>query len=486
LDIQWRGQADMNQPLEISPSLFFQYAKSPHWIWYDIHGDKSMKAELPELTKRLIEGGVLHEEEYVKGLNKISIDKALSEEEAERQTLEFMRAGEELIYQGVISYIEGDVKFKGRPDLLKKCKGSSSFGDYYYMPVEIKNSTKCDKAEYKKQLMLYSIILNMIQGYMPMTAGFINKNKVEVPCELTEKIQKSTNNTIGEILKILRGAEPSLKISSVCKESPWFDVLFKDAKTRSDIALIYNVRADSLEDLRALGVKTISDMAACDIETLPKIKGASADTLKRAQQQAVALINGKIAKISDPDILEAKTKIYFDIEGDPFLGIQYLFGFLIIKENSEPVFRYFVAENPNNEGDMWAEFLSWLNAENFQDFKVYHYASYEKTYLGKLSEKYGSCQQLSRFVENLVDLSTIVTRSFVFPIYFYSIKDIAKHLDFKWQHAKAGGAQSIFWYEKWLETGDRGILQDIINYNEDDVRATEFLHNWLSSNIKGG
>jgi uncharacterized protein len=59
------------------------------------------------------------------------------------------------------------------------------------------------------------------------------------------------------------------------------------------------------------------------------------------------------------------------------------------------------------------------------------------------------------------------------------IKDIAKHLDFKWQHQKAGGAQSIFWYEKWLETNDRSVLQDIINYNEDDVKATEFLHTWL-------
>lgn len=82
----------------------------------------------------------------------------------------------------------------------------------------------------------------------------------------------------------------------------------------------------------------------------------------------------------------------------------------------------------------------------------------------------------------MVDLRKITTSSFAFPVYFYSIKDIAKRLNFKWQHAKAGGAQSIFWYEEWLDKGDRSILQDIINYNEDDVRATEFLHNWLKSN----
>ncbi len=79
----------------------------------------------------------------------------------------------------------------------------------------------------------------------------------------------------------------------------------------------------------------------------------------------------------------------------------------------------------------------------------------------------------------MVDLLPITTSSYILPLYFYSIKDIAKHFGFKWQHEKADGAQSTFWYEQWLEKCDRTVLQDIINYNEDDVRATEFLHRWL-------
>ena len=60
-------------------------------------------------------------------------------------------------------------------------------------------------------------------------------------------------------------------------------------------------------------------------------------------------------------------------------------------------------------------------------------------------------------------------------------EDIAKLLGFRWRNKQAGGAQSIFWYEAWLETGDRKILQDIIDYNEDDVVATAHLHRWLIS-----
>lgn len=460
--------------------MFFQYAKSPHWIWYDIHGDTSKKLELPELTKRLIEGGVLHEEDCVKEMKKITVDKSLSNEEAEKLTLEYMKAGEELIYQGVISCINGNVKFKGRPDFLKKCSGSSNFGDYHYIPIEIKNSTKCDKPEYEEQLMLYALILEKIQGYRPPSGSFINKNKEDVTCEFTDKILQRTEETIRNLVCILRGEEPLLKITRDALQTPWADVLLSYAEKKSDISLLYNISSSAILGLKSEKIATLNDMATCDIVSLPKIKGASIATLKRLQKQANSLVNDKITCISKPDIPEAKTKIYFDIEGDPFLGTQYLFGFLIVRENEEPIFKYFLSEKPDEEGKMWEEFLLWLKTEKFDNYKVYHFHSYEKTQLNKLSQRYRGSEQLEHFIENLVDISKKLTDSYIFPVYFYSIKDIAKYIKFKWQHEKAGGAQSIFWYEKWLETGDRKILQDIINYNEDDVRATEFLHKWLS------
>lgn len=468
--------------VEISPSLFFKHAKSPHWIWYDLFGDPSLQTEMPELTKRLLEDGVLHEEEYVHNLKKVTVDPKISEKEAEQQTLEYMRTGEEMIYQGVISYVDGDVKYKGRPDLLKKCTGISDFGDYYYIPVEIKNSTKCDKAEYKKQLMLYAVILEKVQGTRPAYGEFINKKHEAVTCTLDDKLYEKTLGAIKDILHILRGAEPPLKISSESKQTPWFDALIAEAKEKDDIALLYNVRVDSLMDLRKSGIKTVQDMAACELADLPKINGASGDTLTRAQQQARSLINNEIIKLKDPAVPGAITKIYFDIEGDPLLGVEYLFGLLIAKPNTQPVFKYFLAETPEQEADMWQAFMSWIQSESFDDAKIYHFHSYEKTAITKLSKRYGTCEQLEQFTTNLVDLFKCTVESRIFPVYFYSIKDIAKYLNFKWQHEKAGGAQSIFWYEEWLESNDRSVLQDIIDYNEDDVRATEFLHNWLTNN----
>jgi len=44
--------------------------------------------------------------------------------------------------------------------------------------------------------------------------------------------------------------------------------------------------------------------------------------------------------------------------------------------------------------------------------------------------------------------------------------------------SKTCGGQSVFWYDQWLATGDKAIL-DIVNYNEDDVRTTEHLYVYI-------
>lgn len=335
----------MSELIEISPSLFYKYSMSPHWLWYDIHGDHSRKTELTELTKRLIEGGVMHEAEYVKSIEKVIVDKNLPDAEAEKLTLKYMSDGEGCIYQGAISYLDGDIKFKGRPDLLKKCTGKSKFGDYYYVPVEIKTSKKCEDSDYRKQLMFYALILSRIQGFMPEEGEFINRDKETIKCQLTDKLLQGTNETIAEILSILQGNEPLLKVTKEATQTPWGTVLIEDAEHKSDIALLYNINASVLAGLKEIGIKTLGEMAASDVDSFPKIKGAGVDTLKRLHKQAISLVNDQIISLTKSDIPDATIKIYFDIEGDPFHGVEYLFGFLVKPGNDDPFFKYFFGRN---------------------------------------------------------------------------------------------------------------------------------------------
>jgi len=61
------------------------------------------------------------------------------------------------------------------------------------------------------------------------------------------------------------------------------------------------------------------------------------------------------------------------------------------------------------------------------------------------------------------------------PTKDYSIKTLAKYLGFSWRDTHPSGAASIEWFHRWVDSGDLEIKQRILDYNEDDCRATRVL-----------
>jgi uncharacterized protein len=483
-------------PLILTPSHFFKYGTQPLWIWYDLFGDQSKKEEISEFTLKLMESGVLHEDEYIAGLE-VSKVEAVKAEEAIEPTLKLMQEGVEFIYQGCIQIEHEGIIYRGRPDLLEKRDGTSSFGSWYYAPIEIKWSSKT-KTLHKHQLAFYSIILEKLQGYFPKDVGIINRHHSRLPLSLDVGDLSKTQSLIEQIVKVMKGEKPDITITSKSKDSPWFKVALEEAEERHDVALIYRLDSRSLGALRKEGIRTLQEMAAANLTILPKIPYASPETLQKAQLQAKALLEKRVIVIGEMNELpETPLKLYFDIEGDPLLDVDYLFGILVsgdsvhlfAKAQNVRFFEdgkylvYFLAKQPEEEEALWQAFLEWIACLP-EEYSVYHYANYEKAHLKSLAEEYGDSPALERFQSKLIDLQKSIEKSIIFPLYFYSIKDIAKSsfLNFKWRHQKAGGGQSVFWYEEWLETGNSEILEDIINYNEDDVRATERLYMYMIEN----
>lgn len=477
----------------ISPSLFAQLDQDPLWIWFDQFGDQSKKELISEFSLKIMENGNLHEKEYVSNLEVSEINE-IEPSLGVQSTLQLMKEGKSLIYQGWLETEIDGLIYRGRPDLLKKIPGFSNFGNWIYVPIDIKSSSKA-KTLHVQQLAFYCMILEKVQGVFPDSPAVINGDFKQLEFKIDEEVLAQSHEKIKEIVEILNGNKPALHISSATKNSPWYKECLREAEERNDISLIYKLRKDTAQALREYGIDTLQKMANAD--ALPKMPGASLETLDKARIQAQSLVEKKPIFIAQPKLVqESALKLYFDIEGDPWLETEYLFGFWVVgdperkyakvgnisySDDKEKYFLYFLAESPDLEKEMWEKFLSWL-CWLPSEYIAYHYAPYEKTALNKLSKKYKTTEELQRFQSHLIDLNNHVLETVVLPLYFYSIKDIAKSpfVNFKWRHAKAGGGQSIFWYERWLETGDRQVLQDIIDYNEDDVRATEHVHLWLN------
>jgi predicted RecB family nuclease len=484
----------------ITPSHLFRFSKNPLWIWHDLFGDQTKKEPLSEFSLKIIEDGNLHEQEYI---SKIQVTEVQEKDPARgvEETLRLMRIGTPLIYQGWLEQRMDDVIYRGRPDLLERRPGSSNFGDWVYVPIDVKSSSEV-KTSHREQLAFYSMVLSSIQGYFPQLTSIINGNFENLEVFINKKILQRTQKAIEEILAIFRGKKPSVHISSSMKDTPWYKECLREAEERRDISLIYKLRKDAAEALRGQGIDTIDKLATQNLDELPKIPGASIETMNRAKIQAQSLVDRRPIFIGSPEpIPETALKLYFDIEGVKSPEAEYLFGFWIVgdprrkyakighvvetSENEDKYFLYFIAEAPELESVMWNDFLEWLRHLP-ADYKVYHYADYEVKALNRLAKKYKSSDELCRFKDQLIDLENSVHKTVILPLYFYSLKDIAKSsfVNFKWRHAKASGGQSVFWYEQWLETKDQGILQDIIDYNEDDVRATEHVHIWMNAASK--
>src|SRR5258708_24986187 len=123
---------------------------------------------------------------------------------------------------------------------------------------------------------------------------------------------------------------------------------------------------------------------------------------------------------------------------------------------------------------------------------VYYYSKYERTTWRKLQQKYpGVCTGTD--IEALfdpvraVDLYFDVVRPKTeWPTRDFSIKTLAKFLGFEWRDASPSGAASIEWFDRWAKTGNPEIKTRIIDYNEDDCRATRVLLDGIRSMVENG
>jgi predicted RecB family nuclease len=124
---------------------------------------------------------------------------------------------------------------------------------------------------------------------------------------------------------------------------------------------------------------------------------------------------------------------------------------------------------------------AWLYLQKSRPYSIYFYSKYERTWWRVLRSKYPSVCSESELEDIFsppfaVDLYTDVIRSKTdWPTNDYSLKTLAKYIGFDWRDPHPSGAASIEWFVRWLETGDPSIRERILEYNEDDCRATRVL-----------
>jgi predicted RecB family nuclease len=453
---------------------FYRFYQCPHWPYWERFGDPNLRRPLTEAEEQRLADGLTHEQAIVTkiygGFDEV---KTKDVDEAFAQTLELMKRGVPVIYQACLK--SGD--WVGRPDILERRPGKSLLGDWYYVPVDVKRAHELKK-EHMAQLTFYAVLLERLQGMFPPDPAILNADGERIPFRASAS--RADFDDVAEQIERMRAGEcPDPVFRKSCLDvSPWGAACEHLAKSTNDIALLFNVDVRKLKALRSFGVRTIEDAADMDpLKLEGQAPGLTLRALEAVKRQARSVMTQSVF-IRAPFFDEVRgLEIHFDIESHPPTDADYLYGFWI---PSEQKYFSFVAESPEEEGKMWHEFLAWIETLP-SEYTIYHYAPYELQRLRQLSRRYQTEENpwLAKFVSNMIDMKDIVGDYLVFPLPFYSLKAIGKFLGFTWDGEVHSGGESVLAFDKWLEKGDRTILDSIIQYNRADVRATSHLMQWI-------
>jgi len=466
----------MSDKKYLTADHFYKFFQCPHWIWYDIYADAKRKKHIPPILELLYRGKLVNPSESIrkfKEFEQVKPEQFKDIEETFLATLELMKQGKN-IYHGVLMH----ENWVGMPDLLEAKPGKSELGDWHYVVYDIQNTLDL-RDENKFQLVFYSLILERLQGVRPKEAYVIDPNG-NTRSFLVDDFVDYFHITREQIEKILDGEKPAPFLKSGCKKTPWYSLCVEGAIECNDVSLIFRISQADQRRLYDIGIRTVGDLASSDVNDLQtKLEDWPFDKLVRFNNQAKVLLSREPLILKKPHFPEVRYEVYFDIESDPTKDIHYLLGVLIKDTKSGSVeYRHFFANDKSEEPVIWKSFLDFL--AELDDFVIYHYAYLEKVVFDQFALKYGAPSALvSKFRENTIDLYNQTTETVILPLYFYSLKDIAGYIGYKWDDPEAGGAESVVWYNEWLEKKDSDILKKILKYNEDDVRATLAIKEWL-------
>ncbi|HBU28061.1 TPA: hypothetical protein DEB00_03020 [Candidatus Uhrbacteria bacterium] len=465
--------------VQLTEKTFFYYAKCPKWVRrLVVHGE-----HLDDLQKRLIDDGLLPEvmERLLAIRGKYSVVEDEDQNDAFSRTVEFMRSGVQTIYGGVL--VHGH--WVARPDVLERVEGKSALGLYYYVAVDIKrlSDPRSIRDEHKMQGAFYAELLERVQEVKPTSGYMMTSSGVVMRYDL-ERFEAEYRLTLDHIERILAGEEPAHLLTSGCKTSPFFNVCVDETEDCDDLSLLNRIQATEVEELNGAGVQTVLELASANVEDLAdKMMDMPDNRLRFLHRQAVSLKERVHDVVEAIPFTTSNVELYFDIESDPVRDLDYLFGVLevvyLADRTTQETYHSFLATSEAEEERAWNDFALFLHQH--KQATLYHYGWLEISVCAKLIDRYGAPEgAITSWENNFVDLNAQLRSAVIFPLPFNSLKDLAKYIGFSWRAEDASGVNSIRWYHDWLERGDKSLLERVVQYNEDDVRATYLLKTWLA------
>ncbi|RUX06164.1 TM0106 family RecB-like putative nuclease, partial [Mesorhizobium sp. M8A.F.Ca.ET.059.01.1.1] len=418
----------------------------------------------------------------------------ISLEESVRLTLEAMKVGPDIIFQGALL----DGAWGGYSDFLERVERPSALGVWSYEVVDTKLKRKPDP-KHVLQLCLYSDLIAKTQSVAPGAAHLQLGDGSRFTIRLSEVSSYARHARRMLEAFLIERPETRPEPVSACALCRWSDHCAEQWDAEDSLALVAGISRSQRQKLETVGITTMAALAILD-DRVPKMAVETQRKLvSQARLQSARRAGGPPSfELRDAEpgkgfgLLPAPDEgdIFYDIEGDPYFpgGLEYLHG-VWYRENGEWAFRAFWAHTREDEGRSVADLLAFLvdRLRRQPNAHVYHYANYEIAALRRLTSQHrtgeAAMDQLQR-ERRFVDLYKVVPGAMVASEKGYSIKDLeAFYMEKRAADVATAGA-SVLFYEEWRHTGEQRLLDEIHEYNRTDCVSTQLLRDWLVRDVR--
>ena len=441
-------------------------------------------------------------------------------------TIQLMRSGVPVIYQGGLRHTVGLGQFSGKPDFLVRADYDLVFVDGLLSAVQVASRSPVGyiawdaklatqaKPNYLLQLALYIDALDQA-GLKAENAnhGLILGSRQLVTFEEGEVVpamQQARSNMLALFASVGEGADlssfelTSLSLScesaDACKVCEYPELCAQTRIQEDQLVQIAGINRSQIEKLKRVGISSMAQLASASDSDRPSdfVPGSFDKLRKQAKLQHEAKVSGKhdFVVLDDPEIgvlpKPSAHDLFFDMEGFPYFeqkgGLEYLFGAI----DRERKFYAYWAHDRQQEREAFAAFVDFAVAQMKADpgAHIYHYAPYEVTALTKLSARHGIREEEVAWLieeDRLVDLYKVVRGSIMVSRHSYSIKYLEVFYGLEREGDVKNAGSSIEFYEDFRQARQdspeaaQELLNKIADYNEDDCISTLALYEWLSS-----
>jgi len=404
---------------------------------------------------------------------------------------------------------------RGVADFVVRVDASGGLPEHYEA-VDAKLARQAAKPGHVLQLCFYGDALEALTGvrgehiHLELGSGATETIRLAEVAPYWRRIKRQLVRAVAAAPNAATTAEPC-NHCNFCEFANTCDAQWREADS---LVFVAGIRVADRETLGEAGVDTMAKLAGVDLDD----SGSTITHIDRLVRQADLQVRTRSqAEESTPlfELLEGGTEtesdgfaaipapdrgdVFLDFEGHPFwkpeAGLFFLFG--LIERTDDPItadrddwaFVSFWAHDEAEEAAATRDLIDHLaqRRRRFPEMHVYHYNHTERSALERLTIEHGVAEQaLEEMVATglFVDLFKVVKGAVRIGAESYGLKHVERLTGYERGHDIDQGAGAVVEYERWMSEPDRAkrdqrMLDRIADYNEDDVRATLAVRDWL-------